>query len=254
MDNVALSKHFHAFAGFHHALAGFHQGLVALDLRILEHFEIESDQDWLLEPGDMLYLPPGWAHHGVSRLDDCMTFSVGFRALSADESITSYADYLGELLPDSQRYADPDLTPALHPGEIDDVSLERMRALILDTLDNPEQLAQWFGRAMTQPKYLDQLVPQNVPTDVGSLVAELQAGVTLERTLGSRFAYRDGADHVATLFVDGDAMDCPLSLARALADNAPVDANLLTHDGAAELLAHLLDRGSLSWPDDEEEA
>lgn len=225
-----------------------------IDLRILEHFEIESDQDWLLEPGDMLYLPPGWAHHGVSRSDDCMTFSVGFRALSADESITSYADYLGELLPDSQRYADPDLTPALHPGEIDDVSLERMRALILDTLDNPEQLAQWFGRAMTQPKYLDQLVPQNVPTDVGSLVAELQAGVTLERTLGSRFAYRGGTAHVATLFVDGDAMDCPLSLASALADNAPVDANLLTHDGAAELLAHLLDRGSLSWPDDEEEA
>ncbi|TDX26199.1 50S ribosomal protein L16 3-hydroxylase [Modicisalibacter xianhensis] len=225
-----------------------------IDLRILEHFEIESNQDWLLEPGDMLYLPPGWAHHGVSRSDDCMTFSVGFRALSADESITSYADYLGELLPDSQRYADPDLTPALHPGEIDDVSLERMRALILDTLDNPEQLAQWFGRAMTQPKYLDQLVPQNVPTDVGSLVAELQAGVTLERTLGSRFAYRGGTDHVATLFVDGDAMDCPLSLARALADNAPVDANLLTQDGAAELLAHLLDRGSLSWPDDEEEA
>ncbi|MCP1367879.1 cupin domain-containing protein, partial [Halomonas sp. BBD48] len=181
--------------------------LQGIDLRILEHFEIDPGQDWLLEPGDMLYLPPGWAHHGISRSDDCMTFSVGFRALSADESITSYADYLGELLPDSLRYADPDLTPALHPGEIDDVSLERMRALILDTLDNPVQLAQWFGRAMTQPKYLDQLAPQDAPTDVESLVAELQAGVTLERTLGSRFAYRGGENEAATLFVDGDAMD-----------------------------------------------
>ncbi|GHB05026.1 cupin domain-containing protein [Modicisalibacter luteus] len=224
-----------------------------IDLRILERFEIEPGQHWQLAPGDMLYLPPGWAHHGISRSEDCMTFSVGFRALSADESVTSYADYLGESLPDSLRYADPDLTPALHPGEIDDASLARMRTMILDTLDNPAQLVQWFGRAMTQPKYLDQLVPQDSPTDVESLVAELQNGMTLARTLGSRFAYRSGKDGMATLFVDGDAVDCPFPLARDLAGNAPINADLLNHDGAAELLAYLLDHGSLSWLDDQED-
>lgn len=228
-----------------------------IDLRILEHFEVDAGQDWLLEPGDMLYLPPGWAHHGVSRSEDCMTFSVGFRALSADESITSYADYLGEQLPDSRRYADPDLTPALHPGEIDDASLERMRSLILETLDDPAELLQWFGRAMTQPKYLDQLVAQASPTDVEVLVKELQDGLVLERTLGSRLAYHGHQDgqksSSATLFVDGDGMDCPIGLAALLAGPAPIDANALRYEGAAELLARLLDRGSLSWPTIDEE-
>lgn len=222
--------------------------IVGIDLRILERFEVQPGQDWLLEPGDMLYLPPGMAHHGVSRSDDCMTFSVGFRALSADESITSFADYLGEQLPDSRRYVDPDLTPPMHPGEIDDAALQRMRALILDTLDDPGQLLQWFGRAMTQPKYLDQLVATETPTDVEALVAELHDGAFLERTLGSRFAYRDHGDGRATLFVDGDGLDCPTELAVLLAGNAPLGADILTHPGAGELLAGLLDRGSLSWP------
>ncbi|MDW5376974.1 cupin domain-containing protein [Halomonas sp. HP20-15] len=222
--------------------------IAGIDLRILERFEVQPGEDWLLEPGDMLYLPPGIAHHGVSRSEDCMTFSVGFRALSADESITSFADYLGEQLPESRRYADPDLAAPLHPGEIDDAALARIRALILDTLDDPAQLTQWFGRAMTQPKYPDHPVASEHATEVDTLVAELQDGAVLERTPGSRFAYRGDGETRATLFVDGDGIDCPLDLARWLAGDEPLDARLLERPEAARLLAPLLDRGSLSWP------
>ncbi len=225
--------------------------LDGIDLRILERFEVQPGHDWLLEPGDMLYLPPGMAHHGVSRSADCMTFSVGFRALSADESITSFADYLGEQLPDSRRYADPDLEAPPHTGEIDDAALARMRSLILDTLDDPAQMLQWFGRAMTQPKYVDQLIAAETPTDVEALVAELHAGGCLERTLGSRFAFRDLGNGGATLFVDGDGLDCSRALAERLAGDASIDASLLTMPEAGGVLAGLLDRGSLSRPDDE---
>ncbi|SHF02206.1 50S ribosomal protein L16 3-hydroxylase [Modicisalibacter ilicicola DSM 19980] len=231
--------------------------LPGIDLRILERFKVQPGQEWLLEPGDMLYLPPGMAHHGVSKSTDCMTFSVGFRALSADEAITSFADYLGEQLPDSRRYADPDLAPPAHPGEIDDAALARMRALILGTLDDPAQMLQWFGRAMTQPKYVDQPIAAETPTDPDLLVAALQAGSTLERTPGSRFAYRvhekGGAIRVqATLFVDGDGLACEAGLAALLAGDQPIDADALAHPDGAELLARLLDRGSLSWPDNHE--
>ncbi|MGC3873994.1 JmjC domain-containing protein [Halomonas sp. GXIMD04776] len=226
-----------------------------IDLRILERFKVQPDQEWLLEPGDMLYLPPGMAHHGVSKSSDCMTFSVGFRALSADESITSFADYLGEQLPNSRRYGDPDLSPPTHPGEIDDAAIARMRALILNTLDDPEQMLQWFGRAMTQPKYPDQLIGAESPTVIAHLVAELQEGTLLERTLGSRFAYRDHGNSRATLFVDGDGLTCETGLAVLLAGDRPIDADALDHPGSAELLVQLLDRGSLCWPyaDDEHE-
>ncbi|SFU40449.1 cupin domain-containing protein [Halomonas korlensis] len=221
--------------------------LEGIDLRILERFEVTPNQDWLLEPGDMLYLPPGWAHHGVSQSDDCMTFSVGFRAPSADEAITSFADYLGEQLPASRRYADAGMTPPRDPAELDDAALARMRALILDTLDDPAQLAQWFGRVMTQPKYVDQLVVNEEPSDIEALVATLQDGEELVRSPGSRFAWRAMEDDQATLFADGDGIICNLQLARAIASDTPLDAELLALEGAPEVLTQLLDAGSLGW-------
>ncbi|ATJ83448.1 JmjC domain-containing protein [Halomonas beimenensis] len=228
--------------------------LAGIDLRILETFEVEAGQDWTLEPGDMLYLPPGWAHHGVSQSEDCMTFSVGFRAPSADEAVTSFADYIGEQLPPSRRYADAGMVPPDDPAELDDAALARMRALILETLDDPAQLAQWFGRVMTQPKYVDQLVPTETPTDPEALVAALQEGEVLERSPGSRFAWRLREDGQATLFADGDGMECSPGLARALAGPQPIDVDMLIHHEAPAILARLFDAGSLGWPwDDEEE-
>jgi 50S ribosomal protein L16 3-hydroxylase len=221
--------------------------LEGIDLRILERFEVTADQDWSLEPGDMLYLPPGWAHHGVSQSDDCMTFSVGFRAPSADEAITSFADYLGEQLPASLRYADAGMTPPRDPAELDDAALARMRELILDTLDDPVQLAQWFGRVMTQPKYVDQLVVNEEPSDIEALVATLEDGEELIRSPGSRFAWRAQEDGQATLFADGDGVPCDLLLARAIASDTPLDAELLELDGAPEVFTQLLDAGSLGW-------
>lgn len=224
-----------------------------IDLRILERFEVAPGDDWVLEPGDMLYLPPGWAHHGVSESEDCLTLSVGFRAPSADEAIASFADFLSDKLPPSLRYSDAGMAPPADAGELDDAAVERMRRLILETLDDPARLAQWFGRVMTQPKYVDQLVPNEQPTDPAELVAILQDGEELLRSPGSRFAWRDLGNGRATLFADGDGAECALPLAQVLASDAPLDAELLEFDGAAELLAALLDAGSLTWVDELEE-
>ncbi|WP_027967144.1 cupin domain-containing protein [Halomonas halocynthiae] len=219
-----------------------------IDLRILKRFNVSADHDWVLEPGDMLYLPPGWAHHGVSQSDDCLTISVGFRAPSADEAVTSFADYLGEQLPSSLRYSDAGMAVSSDTSELDDAAVARMRALILDTLDDPAQLAQWFGRVMTQTKYPDQLSPSDTPTDPAELISLLQEGDVLQRTPGSRFAWRAIDTQRATLFVDGDGLIIHLPLAQALANpDTPLDHHLLAEDGASELLTHLLDAGSLCW-------
>lgn len=224
-----------------------------IDLRILETFDIDPDHDWVLEPGDMLYLPPGWAHHGVSQSDDCMTYSVGFRAPSADEAITSFADYLGEQQPASKRYSDAGMPPSTDPGELDSAALERMRALILDTIDDPAQLAQWFGRVMTQPKYVDQLAPSDTPTPEDELVTALQEGDILVTAPGSRFAWHAISADRATLFADGDGIECDLALAQDIAGRNEFDASLLDHPDAPRVLVKLVDAGSLGWPvtDDE---
>lgn len=220
-----------------------------IDLRILEHFEVDQDQDWVLEPGDMLYIPPRIAHNGVSESDDCMTYSVGFRAPSADEMVTSYADYRGEQLSEMQRYADADLTLG-NPGEVDDAALERARQLILSSLDDREQLKQWFGRYMTQTKYPDQLIEPDEYLDATTLREALAEGAEIERALGSRFAWHDEQGTYATLFVDGDGLRAPKALAHLLGSSAPIPAELADDDVAAGLLAKLINRGSLILSDD----
>ncbi|WP_106419859.1 cupin domain-containing protein [Salinicola tamaricis] len=227
--------------------------IAGIDLRILDTFEVQPDQDWVLEPGDMLYLPPGVAHHGVSASDDCMTFSIGFRAPSVDETVTAFADYIGEQLGDSQRYTDADLQPPQHPGELDDAAVDRVRTLLLAAIDRPDQMAQWFGRAMTQPKYLDQLVPSDSPSDPAEVEAALSAGERLLHSPGSRFAWRGQTPTQATLFADGDALGCDPALARRLCDAEPLDQKSLAHPEAATVLAALLDAGSLCWDEDDEE-
>lgn len=120
-------------------------------LRILKEFEVE--QEWLLEPGDMLYLPPQVAHHGVA-VGDCMTYSVGFRAPTAAEML---GDLATELLshPQSPHYKDPKLTPEMANAGITPAFIGELRQLLSSVLDDDALLGDWFARYMTAPKYPD---------------------------------------------------------------------------------------------------
>jgi 50S ribosomal protein L16 3-hydroxylase len=84
-------------------------------LRLIRDFV--PDLEYVLEPGDLLYLPPGWGHDGVA-LDDCFTYSVGFRAPRGAELAAAFLDHLHERgLPDAA-YRDPGLRATARPGEI----------------------------------------------------------------------------------------------------------------------------------------
>ncbi len=85
-------------------------------LRLVASFE--PSQEWLLEPGDILYVPPRLAHNGVAVGDDCMTYSIGFRAPSRAELIAGWCDDLIAGLEDDDRYTDPGLAAQTNPGEI----------------------------------------------------------------------------------------------------------------------------------------
>ena len=95
-----------------------------VELKQLQVFE--PDHEWLLEAGDMLYLPPGVPHDGVAFGGPCLTISLGMRAPSQAELTGDLADYLAERLPDELRYTDPDLAPAKSAGEIDRAALARL--------------------------------------------------------------------------------------------------------------------------------
>ena len=122
-------------------------------LKILRRFE--PDEEHVLAPGDMLYLPPDWAHDGIAD-GDCMTWSVGFRTAPADELATQFLgflqDHLGELCELDGRYADPDLKLPAHPGEIDGAMIARTRKLLSGLRWDQTTLRDFLGVALTEPK------------------------------------------------------------------------------------------------------
>src|SRR5581483_7025945 len=102
-----------------------HEFRYGVELKLLREFR--PTHEWMLDPGDMLYLPPGIPHEGVA-VGHCMTFSIGMRAPSGAELLVAFAEQVAAGLPESQRYADPDLRPANQFGEIEDDVLRRARA------------------------------------------------------------------------------------------------------------------------------
>ena len=119
------------------------------DLRIVESFV--PAQEWLLAPGDMLYLPPKLSHWGVAQTN-CMTFSVGFRSPTLADMLGDLAAELGGLDSDAH-YVDPVLTPAMAGSAIDTAFVQQAKAQLLALLDNDALIADWFARYMTRPKY-----------------------------------------------------------------------------------------------------
>ena len=118
-------------------------------MRVLESFS--SQQEWLLEPGDMLYLPPGMAHWGVAETE-CLTYSIGFRS-------PSIADLLGDLAVEMMaqgyeaHYRDPAMSQALTGREIDPTFVAQAKQQLWQAIDNDDLIGDWFARFMTAPKY-----------------------------------------------------------------------------------------------------
>lgn len=118
-------------------------------LRIIDGFEAEDE--YLLEPGDMLYLPPGWGHDGIA-LEPSVTLSVGFRAPGGAELGAAFLDFLADRgLPDS-RYRDPDLRPTRRPAEISATMLRRTRAMLERIRWTRRDMDEFAGTWLSTPK------------------------------------------------------------------------------------------------------
>ena len=114
--------------------------------------EFNPIHDWVLETGDMLYIPPKVAHWGTA-VGECTTFSIGFRAPSATEMLDDLATELLSRGPAPSFLTDPPLTPQMASDNIDAAYIGQIRSLLLETLSDDQLLAEWFAQYMTQPKY-----------------------------------------------------------------------------------------------------
>ena len=120
-----------------------------LDLRILARFEAE--EEWVLEPGDMLYLPPGVPHYGIAETE-CLTWSVGFRAPSDQELAAGFLDHLGEKLALEGRYGDPGQGRVRHAGEIPEALVAHVARVLAGIRWDDAEARAFAGRFLTEPK------------------------------------------------------------------------------------------------------
>ena len=157
-----------------------------LDLKILKRFE--AQQEFVCERGDVLYVPPGVAHHGVA-LDDCLTYSIGFRAPNRGELWHELVHDAAETPAAAELYRDPDVSPCTHPGEIDLASRKRIREMVraLDLSD--DAIDRFFGRFASRLKPDHELPPPSRELRVSEFVKRWRRGDEIVRSEECRFSY-----------------------------------------------------------------
>jgi 50S ribosomal protein L16 3-hydroxylase len=120
-----------------------------LPLRIVKRFA--PSHDHVFAPGDMLYLPPQWAHDGVA-MEPCTTYSIGLRAPTAQELGTAFLDFLRDEITLPGRYADPGLRPTSTPARIPTAMVRQVEALLAGIRWDRATVARFLGRALSEPK------------------------------------------------------------------------------------------------------
>jgi len=173
-----------------------------LDVRMLRQFD--PCEEWVLETGDMLYLPPRVPHLGVA-LDACLTYSVGLRAPHQKELAAAFGADLTETGDPALRYADPGLLAGNEPGEIEAPTLARVRATLGRTDRGDDAFAAWFGCFATAPKR-KRAKPEAEPEWTADTLrlALADPEFQLRRAAPGRFAHYRHSDRTVSVFVGGD--------------------------------------------------
>jgi 50S ribosomal protein L16 3-hydroxylase len=166
-------------------------------LRLLAKFE-ETDR-WILEPGDMLYLPPRLAHYGISQ-GNGQTYSIGFRAPSQSELMHSLVDQIDASSNEDQRYGDPELALQTHSGEINEAALQQVRDFMIQALADPVLLSDAIGKLMTEAKYPQERDEDDEKDKANYLATDLKYDlqvIDIHRELHSRFSFNQNENSIS---------------------------------------------------------
>jgi 50S ribosomal protein L16 3-hydroxylase len=220
------------------------------DLRLLANFE--ATDEWTLEPGDILYVPPRVAHNGVAVGDDCMTYSVGFRAPARGELIAHWCDHLLAGQQEDDRYGDTGLSIQKNPGEISASAITTLHAMVTEKMQDADAFGRWFGQYNSTRKNPDVDWRPEVPVQMAELLELIGEGLSLRRNPGSRFSFIKQRAKAVSLFVDGETFECgkeTAALAERLCAQDIVEIGSISKvsDAALTLILALLNQGSLTF-------
>ena len=177
-------------------------------LRILRRFR--PSREWMVQPGDLLYLPPRCAHDGIA-VSDCITYSIGFRAPGAQELGARFLEFLQEQLHLDGTYSDPGLQPQRRPARIADDMLRKVRGVLRRIHWSDADAMRFLGCYLTEPKASVLFARPSRPLSESAFLARAaRRGTRL--ALPSRMLFRGN-----TLFINGEAHTPGATAARRLA-------------------------------------
>lgn len=166
-------------------------------LRILKKFKPE--QEWLLNPGDMLYLPPHYAHQGVA-VGDCMTYSIGFRAPDFHTLTNEFLMYLQDHIQIDGIYADPDLSLTKNPAKISDAMISKVTHVLEKIKFNKKTISDFLGQYLSEPKSHVFFDPPTLPISKNKFLKSIaKSGVKLD--LKSQLLFTD-----EMIFMNGEGL------------------------------------------------
>lgn len=194
-----------------------------MPLKILKNFKAE--QEFVLEPGDMLYLPPQYAHDGVA-IGECMTYSIGFRAPAFQELGEAFLQFMADTIDLPGRYADPELKPAKHPAELPAELLTSVTDEINKMRFTEEDITIFLGEYLSEPKASVFFDPLEKPLTLARFsLAANKRGIKLARK--TQMLYR--GKHI---FINGESFAvgrADKTLLCALADQRQLEKSALQH-------------------------
>lgn len=123
------------------------------DTRLLQDFQ--CNQSWILQQGDMLYLPPRIPHQGISLSDDCITISFGFRSPSYISMISAFSEQICQTIKQDDFYEDLNLQISISPSYVPDDTINevktKLKSIILKVIDDSSVFRSWFGSYVSNP-------------------------------------------------------------------------------------------------------
>ncbi len=209
-------------------------------LNVLQQFTPE--QEWVLEPGDMLYLPPDVAHLGVA-LGPGMTWSIGSRAPSAADLLQGLGEWLAFSADEGGRYSDPRLNPPDRAGEINPLALNDLRALMKNSIENNDDLENYLAAFLSRFRLAHDPAPPPDRIRPKKLLTALGNGRKLLKNPWTRLTWIENS-RGARLFAAGQAYDCSISLAEFLCQHKPahMPSDMLDTD-SIDVLTKLVNNG-----------
>jgi len=213
------------------------------EIKLLREFA--PTHEWVLDPGDMLYLPPGVPHHGIA-IGECLTYSIGMRAPSRAELLVDFAETFAAEWPEDERFGDADLSPANGDGEIDYAAFERvLRAMPWLRVGDAAAFRAWFASYVTRYRSTLTAVPRARKITDTELARAVAADAEVMRNPWSRVAwFRAGRD--ARLFVAGAEFVCSVAFARLIGASTPFPLARIAAARDRLALRNLVDAGHLS--------